>query len=422
MIHTDKFWGLFWACIAALAFLYLIAVVALVYLYNPIQTADAAAVGAAFNASQDPFQTRRPTDLRPPFKGAEIYTDSLPIAFGDWSWGVNVDWASSDAAFSGSRAIKIQFLQEWAGARIQASPIDISDYKGISLTVFPDKNVGDVYLTLFDASGRELGRQSLAWYASGKTLLPSVWTTVTVPFSNLFPQGQSVRPITGLSVGSDQPGTLLVDEIRLEKNALQQDRWREPVYTPIPEKPVTPIGLPYKLSFVPESAEAWRTVYGRFSLIGNGIRLGPIEKKTNGSMSYLAGAKTWTDYRVDTTLYWGQTSAFSILVRFADDGNFVSCAFSRYNELVQLYVVQNGVSRLVGTSPSLPVKAIEAWNDAKAGASVQGSIATCFVDGEAILSYDLPDMQKIGGIGFETWTQNTYDSPHTLQALSVSQI
>src|SRR5882672_2896572 len=96
MSHADKFWKLFWTVVGCFALLYLIGVIVLSYYYNPTKTADAAAVGVVFDPSRDPYEGKRPSDVRPKFTGEYFYQDDLPLAFADWSWNVKVDWTSGD--------------------------------------------------------------------------------------------------------------------------------------------------------------------------------------------------------------------------------------------------------------------------------------------------------------------------------------
>lgn len=424
MSHTDKFWKLFWIVVGIFILLYFIALVGLSYFYNPTQTADAAAVGIVFDESRDPFATKRPEDSRPKFTGQYFYDDSLPLAFADWSWGVKVNWNSSDTYYDGTNSFKVSFLQDWSGVRVDASGIDLTEYQGISLMVFPKDTVKDLYLELFDSRGNPLGVQSLSWYAKDAKLVPDTWNYLSIPFENLFPANQEKRSISGYAISTIHPGTIYVDSVRLESSVPQHSRWYEPklVETVEEEKPATPIPLPYSLKISPQVSQQWKTIFGRFELAPNGVRIGSITEKTTGSMSYIKGGQNWKDYSIDTLAYWGQTSSFSILVRYVDDANFTSCAFSNYNEIVQLYSVKKGVSTLIGTSPGLPIRTYEPWKDAKAGATVRGNRVSCYVDGERALTAEIPDMASQGGVGIETWTRNTYDSPHTLQEFTIKPL
>jgi len=423
MTHTDKFWKFFWLIAGIVTLLYIIAISVLSYVYNPIRTANAAAVGIVYNTSQDPFASDKKTQNdRPAFSGEYFYEDALPLAFADWSWGVSVDWNSIEQTYEGTHSFKIQFLQQWSGMRVNASDIDLSAYQGLSLAVYPDANVGNVYIEFFDTFGKSLGRQSIGWYAPGNSLKPGTWNFATIPLANLMPAGQSLRPISGYSITSDSPGTIYVDAVHLEKTTAAADRWVEPAPVATTPAPVTPIPLPYTLSLTPESVDGWYKDFGRFDLTENGVSAGPIPEKTNGSMAYVEGGANWKDYRVDAVVYWGPVETFSLLVRFVDDANFISCAFSRYGEQAQLYEVKNGNSTLLGTTPTLPVRASEPWKDAKHAASVQGNTVSCYQDGIRVLSYTLPDISPTGTVGIETWTRNSLDAPHTLESLTVTQM
>ncbi|HTR18869.1 MAG TPA: hypothetical protein VMH91_02715 [Candidatus Paceibacterota bacterium] len=424
MTHPDKFWKFFWAAVGAAFLLYVIAIGVLTYLYNPIRTAGAAAVGIEYNASKDPFASTTKTQSdRPSFTGDYFYQESLPLAFADWSWGANVDWNSTEQAYEGSHSFKVQFLQQWSGVRVDASDIDVSAYQGLSLAVYPDQNVGNLYISLYDTFGNTLGRQSIGWYTASSTLTAGAWNVATIPLQNLVPDGQAIRPITGFSISSDNPGTIYVDDVKLETTAAAHDRWVEPPPpTPVAAAPVVPIALPYTLALTPDSVGDWYKEFGRFDLTQNGVSAGPVPNTTNGSMAYLSGGKDWKDYRVDATLYWGPVDTFSLLVRFADDADFISCAFSRYGQFVQMYEVQNGKSTLLGTSPNLPIRAYEPWKDAKHGASVQGNVANCYQDGNKVLSETIPDISPTGTAGIETWSTNSLAPPHTLEALTVTPL
>jgi hypothetical protein len=423
MSHTDTFWKLFWIVVAVLTAFFCAAVFALIYFYNPTKTADAAAVGVVFDPSRDPFEGRRIDTKRPAFTGDYFYQDALPLAFADWSWGVQVNWSSTDMSYEGPDSFKVNFLQDWSGVRVNASDIDLSRYQGISLAVFPRGSLGDLYIELFDSYGNSLGKQSLSWYTTSGQLTPDSWNEVTIPLDNLFPEGQGGRPVSGYAISTVHPGIAYIDSVHLEITVASHARWYEPQPTaPVPEKPDTPIGLPYTLGTGPGIKDQWRTVFGQFEPTANGVRVGTIPQKTTGSMSAIRGGQSWGDYSVDTTTYWGQTSSFSILVRYKDDANFISCAFSNYDAVAQLYDVKNGVSTLIGASPGLPIRTYEPWKDAKAGASVQGDRVSCFVDGDKVLSYEIPDISPTGSAGIETWTQNTYDSPHTLQQFDVKTL
>ncbi len=115
-------------------------------------------------------------------------------------------------------------------------------------------------------------------------------------------------------------------------------------------------------------------------------------------------------------------SVFSLLVRFQDDGNFASCAFSHYGEDVQLYHVSKGQSDLVAQSPNLPTRAYEPWKNVDVGTEVEGSRVSCFLDGQRVLAGDMPGLPSSGTVGVETWDPNPNASPHTLVSFTVASL
>lgn len=421
MTHTDNFWRLFWFSLLGATLFYVLLIGILTYFYNPISTADAEAVGIVYNASKDPFVSARPiNEIQPNFTGEYLYRDGLPIALADWSWGVKTDWNSSERVFEGSRALKIIFLQNWSGARAAAAEFNLHGYEGISLAVFPDSRVGDLYLELYDTYGKSLGRQSIGWYAPGSKLQPEQWNTVTIPLANLMPEGQAVQPITGFSIDADVAGSAYVDAVRLEKTAAAFPRWHEPQV--IEEPPAPPIDMPYSLAITEENASLWRKNFGRFDVANSGVHIGPIAHKTTGSMSYLAGGKHWKNYRVDAIVYWGPVETFSILVRYKDDGNFISCAFGDYGYNVSIFQVKNGESTRISGSPGLAIRTDEPWKDARHGAMVDGNTISCLQDGDVVLRALIPDMPDHGTVGLESWTRNSQYPPHTLKSLTVTPL
>ena len=149
-----------------------------------------------------------------------------------------------------------------------------------------------------------------------------------------MPENQAQRSvITGLSLGADHPGILYADSIHLESSAPDHARWyrpKPPEWVPPPPKHIDPISLPYNMELSPASISHWHVDFGRFDLAANGVYVGPIAQKTTGSMAYLEGGEAWTNYHMDTISYWGPVESLSLLVRFKDDANFISCAFSNY--------------------------------------------------------------------------------------------
>jgi len=183
-----------------------------------------------------------------------------------------------------------------------------------------------------------------------------------------------------------------------------------------------PIDVYHDLQKQGESLDHWYSYYGYFKNGGNSLSIGPLAKKNNDSLAVYRAGASWDDYEMDTTTQWGITSTFSLLARFKNPENYVSCAYSYYGQTAQIYSVVNGVSTNIATSPTLPTKYDEAWKDVKAGIRVQGSEVYCLEDGVVVLKANLPDIPRVGTVGIDAWDQNTEASPHTITSLTVRSL
>jgi hypothetical protein len=115
-------------------------------------------------------------------------------------------------------------------------------------------------------------------------------------------------------------------------------------------------------------------------------------------------------------------SVFSLVARAVDDGNFVSCAFSRYGESVQLYQLKDGASTLLSQTPGLAVNDFDPWAGVNMGMQVKGNQVSCLIRGSEVLSATVPSMPASGSVGLETWDSNPDASPHTLKAFTVKPL
>ena len=273
-----------------------------------------------------------------------------------------------------------------------------------------------------------MGKQSIGWYTESSNLIPMTWNYVSIPLVNLLKTSDVNTEITGFSISSDKAGIVFIDSVRLEKTGTTHSKWKEAIlsYTTwIGSDPFTGVlqlDLPYSLTITPEDLKSWRELFGIFEKFDNGLHIGPSAKKTNGSMAVYGGGKYWADYREEATVYWGMTSTFSLLARFQNDANFVSCAYSNYGAVVQIYVVKDGASTLMGQTPGLAIRDYEPWKDVKQAMEVQGNTVSCFMDGEKVLSATLPNMATSGTVGFETWSFHSDDYPHKILSFEVTPI
>ena len=387
-----------------------------------------ASVGVSYEEGKDPFAGKtllglgggKPVTLSEGY----LYQNALPFYFQSWTWEAAVNWRSSETKKEGSSALKAIFTKPGGSVGMSGPAIDVKNMQSISLSVYPDKAVEDLYLNIYDKDGTSLGNQSIGWYASTSSLAPNTWNDIVLPLSN-FARSEA---ITGFSVSTKNPGVAYVDSVQLSKKSAQHALWvAPPEQLALPFNPFatsTPVQLPYVFQPTAEFLSRWYSYFGVFALGKDGkVEAGPSEvAKTNGSMSAFRSGRFWSDYRIDATLNWGQVSVFSLLARFVSDGDFVSCAFSRYGETAQLYHVKGGASTFISQTPPLAVKDFEPWIGVKVGMEVEGKHVSCFIDGEKVLTANLPEMERSGTFGLETWDPNPASSPHKLTSLTVSSL
>jgi hypothetical protein len=421
-MKRDRFWETFWLSFFGLTLLSILGSGAL--FFSHIHGINAAAVGIVFDPNRNPFETtlhRTNTALVDGY----IYRNSLPLGVSHWSWDSSVDWISTAKVYEGSAALRATFLKPWAGVGLNGFSIKRSDYRSVSLAVYPDNSVEDLYLELYDAEGNSMGRQSLAWYAPGGKFKTNTWQYLSVPLENLVGSSRT-SAITGLSVSAQNAGQAYLDSIQFTTTSVVHPLWTLPQYVEQPPynpfATSTPTPLPYIASFNETDFSRWHSYYGRFERSEGSFKIGPKLPDMNDSVSAYRSGFAWSDYRVDVRLDWGLTSAFSILLRLTDASNFVSCAFSYYGQTATIYHVKNGVSTALIQSPALAIPFYEPWKDVKVGAAVQGNRVSCFVNGERIIWIDVPDLTRFGTLGLEAWDANVNSSPHTIHKLEVRQL
>lgn len=422
----DNFWKIFLTItmIVIVTLFSSIAWLKFLYLRAPEDITLASELGVNFDPSIDPFKNLKKEPTSAIISGY-LYQDSIPFGFEDWSWNTVTNWRSPDGEPTNSFAMKTSFLVPWSGVRLNSSVLDISKFKSVVINIKPEAETQELYIELYDKSGISYGKQALSWYGNNSNIKFGEWNTIQIPIKNLIKESEN--SISGFSISSKGVGVILVDSIRLVEENYDHAKWLDIVQDDVwagsdPFKNMTQVNLPYLENFSLESAKSWRELFGTFNKNGNNYLIGPTPKKTTGSMVVFGGGKDWIDYKIDTKVYWGQTSAFAILARFVDDSNFVSCSFSNYGMLVQIYEVKDGKSTLVGQTPPLAIRDYEPWKDVKHSMSVYGNKVTCFMDGEEVISSEINTLPKAGTFGLETWSQNSHDYGHKVLLIEVNSI
>lgn len=421
-MKSDRFWETFWLSFFGIAFLAVFASTAMFVVH--IRSLNAAAVGVTFDPEKDPFEGAvRHGNLA--LTEGYAYRNALPLGMSQWAWDAQLNWNSREESFEGGTSLKMSFLAPWAGMGMNGFSVPRSSHQSISLAVYPDDSVGDLYIELYDAGGNTMVRQSIGWYAPSATLIPNQWQYVSIPLSNLL-GSSGTRTITGLAISTKNAGVAYADSIQFTGPVAAHDIWVQPVGVDAPPfnpfATSTPSTLPYIATFSPSDFSRWFSYYGLFAQGGTSFEIGPQPGGNSDSVAVYRGGRFWTDYKAKATLDWGITSVFSLLVRFADPANFASCAFSYYGQTVQIFSVKNGVSTQLGQTPALAIGYDAPWQNVQVAAQVQGHTVTCFVNGERALSATIDDISPNGTLGLEAWDQSSNSSAHTLHSLEVQPL
>ncbi len=414
----DRFWMLFFGTTASVVFFGMVVLAVFVARpYSTVPTLPHDSVNEPFAYAQS-AGTISPSDV--------FYRESIPLGFGNVSWNTTIDWRSQTHYIEGSYAARAEFLGEWSGIGLEGpAGTSTAAYRGISLSVYAEPGLPDLYLELYGAKEESLGRQSLGWYFPDSKFKTGEWQTITIPLGNFGP-----GVTRGFAVLAPQKGIAYIDNVHLVRDAAPRAAW-----TPVPEVAgtstdnslnaafgrVSSFPLPYTLPLTPESLVLWHVYEGQFAVTSDALMVGPLLRGGSTHAVFLPGL-SWINYRVDTVVDWGPAVSFSLVARIKDETSYVTCGFSTYGSLVQIYSTQNGTSELVAESPFLGVPALEAWSKIPLSIEVKGNRVNCYVRGVRVLSATPKNMPLYGTAGIEVWDTNPMQQPHKVRSFTVTPL
>ncbi len=156
--------------------------------------------------------------------------------------------------------------------------------------------------------------------------------------------------------------------------------------------------LPYDQTFDP--SQGWVSVWGDQVFEHDGMTISASEK-TTGGLSFLDGTRPWISYRTQATdVVIEKGSTFSLVGRYRDADQYVSCTFSR--EAVVLQVMNKGVEDSVLSQKTTLVEEQIPFQPFQ---EISGQEVVCGIDERPILSVSLSEehLAPTGGIGIKTW-------------------
>ncbi|MEN9390122.1 MAG: hypothetical protein RLZZ283_222 [Candidatus Parcubacteria bacterium] len=361
--------------------------------------------------ANDPF----PFDEASPKVAANpiIFTDDLSYGWQTAVWDSDVR-ASTDTVFSGTRSLHFRTQVPWAGVVFE-SRSKPAPFKSIQLSVNAVQNGDGLYLEAKGKDGRSIGRAPLSWYYPAHALVKGAWVSLSIPASQLGIQGDN---FSSLSLVSAMPSEAYLDQIMLSTAQVDWPVYIAPVLTYDVPLVITNKGT---LPYTPDATYSnWRRLYGMFTTttpVKTGSEL--TELGSQGSLALYTDGGQFTNYKFESTINWGTGDVFTLVARFKDESNYISCAFADASTVAALYLVTKGESIRLGESPQLQRPQMDAFINRKNAIEVIGNTVGCYVDGERVLSMTLPQMESTGTIGVATWSKLPKTIPHTILNLSV---
>jgi len=170
--------------------------------------------------------------------------------------------------------------------------------------------------------------------------------------------------------------------------------------------------LPYSLRVT--RWNGWTATRDRFEIGENTMTMGSGENNT-GTVAFLDGSLHWTDYLFDTNVDWKKGSNFSLLSRFQNDSNYLSCNFS--NGSIRLEQKINDETIILEQKKiSLPADK----TNLDLAMKIEANSASCgFNDQDLLFSNNIDGRLSHGGIGLKTWDPIIGNSEIIVKSISV---
>lgn len=166
----------------------------------------------------------------------------------------------------------------------------------------------------------------------------------------------------------------------------------------------TVVTLPYLQTIFQPGIE-WGGGYGTFRFLNDRMEIGGGDTDT-ASLVLLENGYELEDYTFSTVFDWNRGASYTLVARFADYDNFVTCSFVDYGAQVSIVSQINGERVPYNASPTLKTKSIEAWKDLTFGIRVFDNVVECLKEGEVVLRNTLPYTPEKGTVGISIWAPN----------------
>ncbi|OGH66527.1 MAG: hypothetical protein A3B90_00795 [Candidatus Magasanikbacteria bacterium RIFCSPHIGHO2_02_FULL_41_13] len=154
--------------------------------------------------------------------------------------------------------------------------------------------------------------------------------------------------------------------------------------------------LPFFDTF--ESAQGWKNVWGDFEYTDQGILISATAS-TTGSMTILDGAYLWKDYIFESDVELKQGETYTLIGRYKDGDNLVSCKFGTNRVTLEQKV--NNIPKILYVWKD---RALPSSSPISLGISVKGKNVECLENHKSIGGTNMLDESlDRGSVGFSIW-------------------
>lgn len=161
----------------------------------------------------------------------------------------------------------------------------------------------------------------------------------------------------------------------------------------------------------------WLKGWGISKIDKNTLTISDSPTEDSG-LTFLSGTYLWSDYYAEARISLVKGSGFAITARYKDENNYVTCDFSDTH-----MALTQRVDKI--DKPDIEVDQIfnfSSRNNFIAGIYVYGNQASCFLDGQEIVTGAIENGLTHGGISFKIWDfdKNIKGSTVVIKNLKVS--
>ena len=169
--------------------------------------------------------------------------------------------------------------------------------------------------------------------------------------------------------------------------------------------------LPFRDNFT--SYQGWVKSWGQMAIVDKKLFLGS-QSTTTGALVFLDGSYYWKDYRFDVVADFINGQTFSLISRFQDQKNYVSCVYTP--EYVRLTLTLDGAQQLIANEKN---DTGLLGMDKNIGMTVRGDNVNCLANQTSVVSAQVDHIPAMGGVGVSSWDAEVGNSEMSVKEVTV---